>query len=77
LKDSIGKRAENKEEAKKLKKIDFFSRYNLLKCVLRLFMNSEDNQLIVMIEAKLQGPPSLSPSLLFNGFIHQPSAINV
>ena len=44
---------ENKEEAKKLKKIDFFSRYNLLKCVLRLFTNSEDNQLIVMIEVNV------------------------
>ena len=53
MKDSKGKRVENKEEAKKLKKIDFFSRYNLLKCVLRLFTNSEDNQLIVIIEVNV------------------------
>jgi hypothetical protein len=77
LKDSKGKRVENKEEAKKLKKIDFFSRYNLLKCVLRLFTNSEDNQLIVMIEAKFvyhvyKGPPLSHP--LSNLMV---SAINV
>ena len=53
MKDSKGKRTENKEEAKKLNKIDFFSRYNLLKCVLRLFKNLEDNQLIVIIEVNV------------------------
>jgi hypothetical protein len=66
LKDSKGKRAENKEEAKKLKKIAFFSRYNLLKCVLRFFTSSEYNQLIVVIEVKLvyhvyKGPPLYHP----------------
>jgi hypothetical protein len=67
LKNSKGKRAENKEEAKKLKKkIDFFNRYCLLKCVLRFFMNSEYNQLIVMIEVKFvyhvyKGPPLSHP----------------
>jgi hypothetical protein len=66
LKDYKGNRAENKEEAKKLIKIDFFSRYYLLKCVLRFFTNSKYNQLIVMIEVKFvyhvyKGPPLSLP----------------